>query len=145
MDKSTQSATTGSQQAQEQGKDPQLSAKAACRAFQRTTLLKAQIQNLAVFFFIIWLKILIIYSFKHPTFHPKIVEENNLPRKFLLFSFSSLKHFEEKEIKGQEIKMQGAVGGKDGKWQKGDGVRNRDKIYMAEAHLLYYGTVTMKP
>lgn len=57
------------------------------------------------FFFVIWLKILIIYSFKHPTFHPKIVEENNLPRKFLLFSFPSLKHFEEKEIKGQEIKM----------------------------------------
>lgn len=41
--------------------------------------------------------------------------------------------------------MQGAVGGKDGKWQKGDGVRNRDKIYMAEVHLKYYGTVTMKP
>lgn len=55
-------------------------------------------------FFAIWLKILILYSFKHPTFPPKIVEENNLPRGFLLFFSPSLKHFEGK-LKGHESKM----------------------------------------
>lgn len=42
-----------------------------------------------------WLKILILNSFKHPTYFPsKIVEENNLPGEFLLFSFSSLNRLE---------------------------------------------------